>query len=140
MTVTLFWVYTIIRNWQGQSGVGSLLVGFLGGIFFGLLTMGIYIIPSAFLASLVIASLKRWSLRGVATLFLVVVNCSSVSAYLHDPTESRADHGSAGYFLRFDWFASQFTLTAVITGFPASLIALWAVLRCRRRYETAAKQ
>jgi hypothetical protein len=137
MTVTLFWVYSIIRNWQGQSGVGSLLVGFLGGIFFGLLTMGVYIVPSAFVASLVIASLKRWSLKGVATLLLVVVISSSVSAYLLDPTQSRPDHGPVEYFLRFDWFVSQFTLTAVITGFVASLIAFWAVLRCRRRYQTA---
>lgn len=133
-TVALNWAFAIVRNWQGQTGVGSLLLGFLGGIFFGLLTMGIFIVPSAFVVSVVIATLKRWSSRAIATLLSAVVVCSSVSAYLIDPTQSRATDGPAGYFARFDWFASEFTLTAVVTGLTASLIAFWAVLRCRRRY------
>jgi hypothetical protein len=137
-TVTLFWGFAGIRNWHGQMGVGSLLVGFFYGILMGLLTMGVFIIPSAFLVSLVIASSKQWSLRAVAALLLVVVVCSSASSYLIDPTQSRAQNGSAGYFGRFDWFASEFTLTAVVTSFIASLIAFWAVLRCRRRYEKEA--
>jgi hypothetical protein len=132
--VMLFWVFAIIRNWHGQMGVGGSLLGFLAGIVFGLLTMGVYIIPSALLVSLVIATLKHWSLRAVAALLFAVVVCSSVSSYLVDPTQSRATSGSAGYFARFDWFASEFTITAVVTGFIASLIAFWAVLRCRRRY------
>lgn len=133
-TVTLFWAFAIIRNWHDQMGVRSSLLGFFAGVVFGLLTMGIYIIPSAFLVSLVIATLKHWSLRAIAMLLFVVVVCSSVSSYILDPTQSRATSGSAGYFARFDWFASEFTLTAVVTGFIASLIAFWAVLRCRRRY------
>jgi hypothetical protein len=137
-TVTLFWTFAIIRNWTGQMGVRSLLLGFFGGILMGLLTMGVFIVPSAFLVSLVIASSKRWSLRAVAALLLVVVISSSASSYLIDPTQSRAQSGSAGYFSRFEWFASKFTLTAVITGFIASLITFWVVLRYRRRYETVA--
>ena len=86
----------------------------------------------------VIACLKRWSFGAVAVLFLVVVICSSVSSYLIDPTQSQAEYGSVEYFARFEWFASQFTFTAVIAGFVASLIAFWAVLRCRRRYEAVA--
>ena len=132
-TVTLFWVFALLRNWHGQTGVGGLLLGFFAGVAFGFLTMGVYIIPSAFLVSLVIASLKSWSLRAVAALLFVVVISSSASSYFIDPTQSRAQSGSAGYFTRFDWFASEFTLTAVITGFIASLIGFWAVLRCRRR-------
>ena len=89
-TVTLFWVFAIIRNWHGQMGVGSLLLGFFGGVVFGLLTMGVYVIPSAFLVSLVIASFKRWSLGAVAAFLLVVVISSSASAYLIDPTQSQA--------------------------------------------------
>ncbi len=138
MPVTLYWVFAIIRNWHGQMGVGSLLTGLFAGIFFGLLTMGVFIVPSAFLVSLAIVSLKRWSLKAVAVLLLLVVVCSSVSSYLIDPTQSRAQHGSEGYFTRLDWFASEFTLIAVITGFVASLTVFWAVLRCRRRYETVA--
>jgi hypothetical protein len=137
-TVTLFWVFAIIRNWHGQTGVGSLLLGFFYGIVMGLLTMGVFIIPSAFLVSLAMVSLKRWSLSAVAVLFLLVVICSSVSSYLIDPTQSQAQHGSEGYFTRLDWFASEFTLTAIITGFIASLIAFWVVLRYRRRHETVA--
>jgi hypothetical protein len=132
--VTLYWVFAIIRNWHGQTGVGSLLLGFFGGIIFGLVTMGVYIVPSAFLVSLLIASLKCWSLNAVAVLLFAVVACSSVASYLLDSTQSRAINGSAGYFGRFDWLISEFTLTAAVTGFISSLIAFWAVLRWRRRY------
>ena len=137
-TVTLFWVFAIIRNWHGHMGVGSLLLGFFGGVVFGLLTMGVYVIPSAFLVSLAIASFKRWSLGAVAAFLLVVVISSAASAYLTDPTQSRAQKGAAEYFIRFDWFASEFTLTAVITGFIASLVAFWAVLRYRRGHAAVA--
>ncbi len=136
--VTLFWGFAVIRNWHGQMGVGSLLLGFFYGILMGLLTMGVFIIPSAFLVSLVIAASKRLSLRAVVALLLVVVISSSVSSFLLDPTQSRAQNGSEGYFSRFEWFASEFTLTAVVTGFTAALLVFWGVLRCRRRYETVA--
>jgi hypothetical protein len=124
-TVTLFWSFALIQNWQNQAGIRTFLLGFLAGIFFGLLTMGIYIIPSAFLVSILLASLRRWSLTGVAGLLLVVVICTSVTSYLIDPTTSRPLDGSAGYFTRLEWFASQFTLIGVITGFAGSLIAFW---------------
>ena len=141
-TVTFYWGFAIIQNWHSQMGAargaGSLLVGFFGGIVFGLLTMGVYIIPSAFLVSLVMASLKRWSLKGVAAILLAVVFCSSISAYVIDPTQSQTGFGAEGYFMRFDWLLSQFTLEAIILGFVSSLIAFSTVLRCRRRYENAA--
>jgi hypothetical protein len=138
MPVTLYWTWTIIRNWHGPFELGRLVLGFLGGIFFGLLTVGVYIVPSAFLVSLVIVYSKRCSLRVLALLLFVTLICSSVSCYLMDPTQSRSKHGSAGYFTRFDWFASRANLICILTGFVASLIAFWAVQRCRKRYETLA--
>lgn len=134
-TVALSWLLVIIRNWHGQMDVGSSLLGFFGGVLFGMLIMGVYVIPSALLVSLAIALFpSRWSLRKLAVLLFIVVLCSSVSAYLIDPTQSRVTNGSAGYFVRFDWLASEFTVTAVIAGFIGSIIAYSAVLKCRRRF------
>jgi hypothetical protein len=131
-TVLLNWVFEIIRNWDGQPGVGGLPYALFGGVVFGFVVFGVYIIPSAFLVSLAIASLNRWSLRAVTVLLLVVMICSSASSYIIDPTSSRAYYGSTGYFARLDWFTSEFNLAAVITGSIASLTAFWAVLRSRR--------
>jgi hypothetical protein len=133
--VTIFGAYSMIRNGHAPIEPGKLALAFLFAIFVGLFSMGVYIIPSAFLVSLVIAFLKGWSVRAVAALLLAAVMCSSISAYLIDPTQSESSHGAVGYFTRFEWFASQFNLIAVITGFGSSLIAFWAVLKCRRRYE-----
>jgi hypothetical protein len=126
----------IIRGWDDQVGPRHLVSTFLFGIIMGLITMGIYIVPGAFLVSLLIVYLKRWSFKAVAMLLLAVVICSSVSAYLTDPTGSLDKQGSIEYLIRFDWFVSQFNLIAVITGFIASLIAFWAVQRCRKSSET----
>jgi hypothetical protein len=137
--VTLFWSYAVIRGWNGQMEAGRLVIGFLYGIVMGLLAMGIYIVPSAFLVSLLIVYLKRWSFKAAAMLLVLVVICSSVSAYLSDPTGSLDKEGSIGYFIHFDWFISQFNLIAVITGFIGALIAFWAVHRCRQCRETLAE-
>jgi hypothetical protein len=133
LTVTLFMIYTIIRNWRGDMAPGRLAVAFLAGIVFGLLTMGVYIIPCAFLISIVITSLKEWSSRAVLALLVSVVAISSIAAYVIDPTHSGETYGPLGYFTRFDWLVSDFNLTAILTGSAASLIAFWAVNRCRRR-------
>jgi hypothetical protein len=133
ITPALVWIYEIIRNWHGQAGFGDLVAGFFAGIFFVLLTMCFYIVPSAFLVSLLIISLKRWSPSAIAEIFFAVALCCSISSYLIDPTESKVAHGAAGYFSRFDWFTSEFNLLGIVTGFAASLIAFWAVQKCRRR-------
>ena len=127
--------YSMLRNGHAAFEPGNLALAFQFVIFVGLGSMATYIFPSAFLISLVMAFLKGWSARAVATIFVVVVICSSISAYLIDPTQSESSDGAVGYFTRFEWFASQFNLIAVITGFSSSLIAFWAALRCRRRYE-----
>jgi len=80
-TVTLFWMYAIIKNWHGQVTPGRLLLGFVAGIVGGLFMMGAYIIPSAFLISLMIAYLKDWSLRNVVVILIAVATCSSVASY-----------------------------------------------------------
>jgi hypothetical protein len=133
--VTIFGAYSMLRNGPAPIEPGKLVLAFLFAIFVGLGSMGVYIFPSAFFVSLVMAILKGWSVRAVAALLLAVVICGSISAYLIDPTQSESSHGADGYFARFEWFASQFNLIAVITGFGSSLIAFWAVLRYRRRYE-----
>lgn len=141
-TVTLAVAFGVIHNWDDQM-VGPLeavamLLGFLECIVVALVMVGAFVIPSAFLVSILIACLKRWSFRAVSLLLLVVVICSLVSSYLIDPTQSREQSGSAGYFTRLDWFASEFNLTAVITGSVASLIGFWEALRRRKRYEPVA--
>jgi hypothetical protein len=140
MTVTVFSLWTVIRNteYRSHATAGRLMLGFVGSIFFGLLTMGVFIFPSALLISVVITFLKRWSLRSVAILGCAAVICSSVSNYLIDPTQSQEQHGAVEYFTRFEWFASKANLVCFVTGFIASLIAFWIVQRFRRRYETAA--
>jgi hypothetical protein len=127
MTVTLFWTFAIIRNWQGQTGIGSLLAGFVFGILFGLLTMGIFIIPGAFLVSLLILFLKRWSWKGVAMLLLAVVIWSLISFCL----AAFVNYGAIDIKESKESFV-RFTLWAVGTGFFASLIAWWSALRCRK--------
>jgi hypothetical protein len=137
MTVTLFLALTLIRNSDSRlyAEPGRLIGGLLFGIIVGLLTMGVYIIPSALLVSMVITYQKRWSLKAVGVLFVAVLLCSSVSNYLIDPTASREHLGAAGYFTRLDWFASKANLTCTLLGFAPSLIAFWMVNRWRRRSE-----
>src|SRR5664279_63276 len=90
-TVTLAVAFEDIHHWDlptgeyGLAGAGFLLLGFLACIVIGLVTVGAFVIPSAFLVSILIACLKRWSFRAVALLLLVVVICSLVSSYLIDP-------------------------------------------------------
>src|SRR5271163_2293782 len=80
MTVAFFWLWSIIINWNSQNGWGSLVIGFLYGVFLGLITMGVYIVPSALFVSILMVNFNRWSVRGVASIFCAVVICSSVSS------------------------------------------------------------
>jgi TRAP-type uncharacterized transport system fused permease subunit len=132
ITSVLVWIYEIIRNWHGYAGLGDLVNGFLAGIFFVLISMWHFIVPSAFLVSLLIISRKRWSRSAIVGIFFMVALCCSISAYLIDPTNSKESHGVAGYFSRFDWFMSEFNLIGIVAGFAASLTTFWVVQRCGR--------
>ncbi|HEY3930876.1 MAG TPA: hypothetical protein VGM58_00735 [Verrucomicrobiae bacterium] len=98
ITSALAWIYEIVRNWHGQASSGSLVLGFFAGVFVVLIDMWLFIVPSALLISLLITSLKRWSVSAVAGIFFAVALCCSISAFLIDPTESKATQGVAGYF------------------------------------------
>src|SRR4051812_28573750 len=74
-TGALFWTFAVVQNLHPPIELGKLVLAYLYGILMGLLTMGIYIFPSAFLVSLVVTSLKRWSWTGTLTLLLAVALC-----------------------------------------------------------------
>lgn len=139
ITPTLAWGYMIIEsrlrsvNWHGGMEPGKLIVSFIYGSLLGLLTMGIFIVPSALVVSLVMASLKSWSLRAVGAILLAVVVCSSIASLVMDPMRSREKIS----FNMLDPVATKMNLMGILSGFAAALIAFWAIQRCRKRYQTA---
>jgi hypothetical protein len=135
LTVTLFLIYFLFGTWHYQTAddLATATIGFGAAFLVTFYSFGVYIAPSAFLVSLVIASFKQWSLAAVGAILAGVVVCSSVSSYLIDPLQSKPQMGWPDYLTGLGWFTCAFNLIAIISGFVASLIAFWAVRRFRHK-------
>jgi len=129
ITPALLMGYMIIENWHGGEPLGHVVVAFFYGSLMGLITMGIFIVPCAFLVSLVMAWLKGWSLRAVAAILLTVVVCCSLVSLILDPMRSR-EQASFNVLVPV---ATKFNVMGILTGFAAAIIAFWVVQRCRKR-------